>query len=294
VTVTLFRYSSTLGSRLYGLLLVAPLLILFGFFFIAPLAQSFITSFHTQSPSGAISDVWTLANYKALGNRYYIGILVRTLRIGAEVTIIAAILAYPVAIFIAGSSRTWQTILTFLYVAPWFVNVAVKALGWTFLLSPHGIVNEVLRSLGLIEVPLRLMNNETGVIIGLTHASLVLVVLPLTAAIQAIEPALIAAAGNLGARGWQVFCLVIFPLTIPALAVGVAITFLLAITAYATPTLLGGVSTPMMAYLTFQVNLVRLDWPLGSAMAVAFLAVTLSVLGVLHLVVRRATKWAAA
>ncbi len=259
-----------------------------------PLAQSFITSFHAQSQSGAISNIWTLANYRALGNRYYIDILLRTLRIGAEVTIIAATLAYPVAVFIARSSRTWQTLLMFLYVAPWFVNVAVKALGWTFLLSPHGIVNQGLIRLGIIEAPLRLMNNETGVIIGLVNASLVLLVLPLTAAIQAIEPALIAAAGNLGARRRQVFCRVIFPLTIPALAVGVAITFLLAITAYATPTLLGGVSTPMVAYLTFQVNLVRLDWPLGSAMAAAFLAVTLGVLGALHLVVRRATKWTVA
>jgi putative spermidine/putrescine transport system permease protein len=272
---------------------MGPLLIVFGFFFLVPLAQSFVTSFHPQSASGVISGVWTLRNYRALDDRYYVDILVRTLRIGAEVTIIAALLAYPVAFFIAGASRTWQTFLTFLYVAPWFVNVAVKALGWTFLLSRHGIVNEGLTRLGLIEHPLRLMNNETGVVIGLVHASLVLLVLPLTAAIQAIEPALIAAAGNLGARGWQVFCLVIFPLTIPALAVGVAITFLLAITAYATPTLLGGVSTPMVAYLTFQVNLVRLDWPLGSAMAAAFLAVTLILLGALHLVVRRATKWTA-
>lgn len=294
MTLALSRYSSTLSRRFSGPLLVAPLLFLFGFFFLVPLAQSFITSFHAQSPSGAISSIWTLANYRALGNRYYIDILVRTLRIGAEVTIIAAALAYPVAVFIAGSSRTWQTLLIFLYVAPWFVNVAVKALGWTFLLSPHGIVNQGLIHLGIIEAPLRLMNNETGVIIGLVHASLVLLVLPLTAAIQAIEPALIAAAGNLGARRWQVFCRVIFPLTIPALAVGAAITFLLAITAYATPTLLGGVSTPMVAYLTFQVNLVRLDWPLGSAMAAAFLAVTLGVLGALHLVVRQATKWTVA
>jgi putative spermidine/putrescine transport system permease protein len=274
-----------------GLLLTAPLIILFAVAFLAPLEASLSMSFHGQDTSGIASSDWTVRNYAALGNVYYLGILARTLRIGVEVTIISVILAYPIALFIAKARRPVQTLMVFVYVAPWFVNVAVKALGWTFLLSPHGMVNLALMHLGLIQAPLRLMNNETGVIIGLVHVSLVLLVLPLNAAIQAIEPSLIAAAQNLGARRWEVFWRIVFPLTIPGLAVGIVIVFLLTITAYATPTLLGGVSTPMVAFLTYQINLVKLDWPLGSAMAVGFLAVTLVTVGGLQLAVRSMTKW---
>src|SRR6185437_12943429 len=126
--------------------------------------------------------------------------------------------------------------------------------------------------LGLIAAPLRLLNNEIGVVIGLVHVSLAVLVLPLNASIQGIDRNLLAAARNLGAGEWQLFWRVMLPLTLPSLMVGIIIVYLLTITAFATPTLLGGVSTPMVAFLTYQVNLVKLDWPLGSAMAVALLA----------------------
>jgi putative spermidine/putrescine transport system permease protein len=277
--------------RYAGVALCAPLLLLFVIAFVAPLLASVMMSFHALDPSGVPSSGWTLENYAALADAYYLTILGRTLRVGLEVTAFSAVLAYPVALFIARASRTLQTFLLFIYIAPWFVNVAVKALGWTFLLSPHGLINDMLVRLGLIAAPLRLMNNEVGVVIGLVHVSLVVLVLPLNAAIQGIDRNLLAAARNLGAGEWQVFARIVLPLTLPSLMVGIIIVYLLTITAFATPTLLGGVSTPMVAFLTYQVNLVKLDWPLGSAMAVAFLAVTLAVLAGLRMITRSATRW---
>src|SRR5581483_6559082 len=101
---------------------------------------------------------------------FYGGIFLRTLRISLAVTAITAVLVYPVALFISRLSARAQSLVILAYVSPWLVNTVVKALGWTLILRSNGLVNTVLRDLGVVTTPLRLMINETGVVIALLPA----------------------------------------------------------------------------------------------------------------------------
>ena len=254
---------------------MAPLIALMLIGFVWPLLQVVINSFHPNTPQGIDESLWTLDNYRRLADPLYGSIIARTLRISATVTMITALLVYPVAIFISRLSPRAQSWMILAYISPWLVNTVVKALGWTLLLRTNGVVNSALRELDLISMPLRLLLSETGVIIALVPGHFMFVLLPLWTAISALDPALSWAAGTLGATRFGNFRRVILPLTLPALIVGLVINFIMNMTAFAVPTLIGGVRNEVASMRAYQVNLVSLDWPLGGAIAVALLVFTL-------------------
>ena len=107
-----------------------------------------MNSLHPHSDSGAVAGVWTLANYRKLVDPFYLGVLWRTLRVSAIVSMLTAVLAYPVAWYAAGLRPVAQAWLLMVYITPWLVNVAVKAFGWSLLLSSTGLINRTLRDLG--------------------------------------------------------------------------------------------------------------------------------------------------
>lgn len=255
-------------------LFVLPLCLALAGAFVWPLLEGIVNSFHPFTRAGIDTSTWTLANYAKLPDSYYLGILLRTIRISLIVSAVTALLAYPVAIYIASLGGRAQALMLLVYMAPWLVNVVVKAFGWSLILASNGVLNQGLKALGLIDAPLRLMLNETGVVIGLIHGHFIFVLLPLWAALCALDPNLRWAAGTLGARSWQIFRRITLPLTLPALFAGLIINFTMNMTAFATPALLGGARARVVAYLAYEVNLVDLNWPLGSAMAVALLVIT--------------------
>jgi len=257
-------------------LFVAPLAVVMALGFVVPSVQSVLNSFHPNTPSGIDGAIWTLENYGKLVDSFYVGILGRTLRVSLTISAITAVLAYPVAIYIAGLSGRAQALFLLVYMTPWLVNAVVKAFGWALLLASNGIINRWLRAAEVIDVPLRLMFNETGIMIGLVHGHFVFVLLPLWAALSGLDSNLRWAAANLGARPWSIFWRITLPLTLPALLAGVIINFTLNMAAFATPALLGGARAPVVSYLAYETVLVDLNWPLGAAMAMVLLAITLA------------------
>lgn len=244
--------------------------------FVWPLGHAFIGSFHPNTPQGIDTARWTLSNYVRLADPFYGEVLLRTLRISLAVTAITAVLAYPVAIFVARLSPRAQSWMILAYISPWLVNTVVKALGWTLLLRHNGVINTVLLDAHLIAAPLKLMLNEPGVIIALIPGHFMFVLLPLWTAIGALQPELAWAAGTLSASPLAVFRRVTLPLTLPALIAGLVINFIMNMTAFAIPMLLGGLRNLVASMLAYQINLVTLDWPLGAALAVALLLLTLA------------------
>lgn len=263
------------GSSARLVLLVLPLLVVMLAFYLAPLMRAIVNSFHAFGPGGIDSEVWTLANYRRAFDTYYGGILLRTVKISLIITAVTCLAAYPVGLWIVRRSARTQALILLVYMAPWLVNVVVKALGWSLILGGGGIINRVLRGLGLIEAPLQLMFNETGVIIGLVHGHFMFVLLPLWAALGALDPNLRWAAANLGAGAAQTFLRVTLPLTLPALLAGGLINFIMNMGAFATPALLGGSRTRVVAYLAYEVNLIELNWPFGGALAVVLFLIVL-------------------
>jgi ABC-type spermidine/putrescine transport system permease subunit I len=256
-------------------LFAAPLLLVMAVGFVWPLVQALINSLHPNTPQGIDFAHWTLGNYARLADPFYGEILTRTVRISLIVTAITAVLAYPVALFVARLPPRAQSLVILAYISPWLVNTVVKALGWTLLLRTNGVVNTILRQFDVIASPLKLMINETGVIIALIPGHFMFVLLPLWAAVSGLDPALSWAAGTLGARPRAVFWRVVLPITLPAFIAGLVINFIMNMTAFAIPMLLGGARNMVASMLAYQVNLVSLDWPLGGALAVALLAFTL-------------------
>jgi putative spermidine/putrescine transport system permease protein len=263
------------GQRLAWLFL-APLCVLMLCGYVLPLVETMMNSLHPNGPEGIDRGSWTLQNYVRLIDPLLGMVLVRTLRISLIVTALTALLAYPVAMFIARQKPRLQAWLILAYVSPWLVNTVVKSFGWMLLLRNNGVINTLLLQSGLVGRPLRLMLNETGVIIALLPGHFLFVLLPLWAAIGGIDPALRWAAGTLGATPRAVFFRVILPLTLPALLAGLVINFIMNLTAFAAPMLLGGARTQVLSMLAYQINLVLLDWPFGGAFAVALLAFTLA------------------
>jgi ABC-type spermidine/putrescine transport system permease subunit I len=257
---------------------LAPLIAVMAIGFVWPLAQALVNSLHPNTPQGIDTGSWTLANYQRIPDPLYVEILARTLRISLVITAITAVIAYPVALFIARLPPRLEALMILAYVSPWLVNTVVKALGWNLLLRTNGVVNTLLRELDIISVPLRLMLNETGVVIALIPGHFMFALLPLWAALKGLDPALSWAAGTLGARPSAVFWRVVLPLTLPAFIAGLVINFIMNMTAFAIPMLLGGMRNEVTSMLAYQVNLIALDWPFGGALAVALLAFTLALI----------------
>ncbi|MGE0716582.1 MAG: ABC transporter permease, partial [Alphaproteobacteria bacterium] len=265
--------SARLGGGVWFFL--GPAVLLMAAAYLAPLFDTAVISFHPNLPTGIDRGTWTLANYFRLIDDYYWTVLLRTLRVSLVIAALSVVLAYPVAIWLAGLGPRAQAWAILVYMSPWFVNTVVKSFGWTLILGNNGLVNNALRALGLIDLPVRLMLNETGIVIGLLPGHFLFVLLPLWAALKGLDANLRWAALTLGARPWQVFLRVTLPLTLPALAAGAIINFTMNMAAFAAPALLGGTRTRVLSFVAYQVNLEELNWPFGGALAVALLVVTL-------------------
>lgn len=252
-----------------GLLLVGPLALVIVGAFLVPLLLLAPTSFQEYMPSaGIVADSWTLQNYvRILADDYYREVVWRTLGLGFAVTCCCLLLGYPVAYLIVRGPPKWRLPLTLLVIFPLMLNLVVRSFGWIALLANRGLINNFLVEVGLIDTPLKLMFNLTGLLIGLTHIYLPFMVLMLVAALQNVPRDVEAAASTLGSSRLHVFTSVTLPLTAPGIIGGSILVFVLTISALVTPRMLGGPTYKVMATLIYDEYMQLLDWPSGSALS---------------------------
>jgi putative spermidine/putrescine transport system permease protein len=268
--------------------ILLPTLAVFGLIFAAPLADLILLSFHHMSGPAQVDAAYTLANYRAfVTDPFYLEMLLRTCGLGMLVTLGCLVVGYPVAYYLARTPSRWRGFALFLVISPLLVSAIVRNIGWFPLLSQSGAVNWLLLKLGLIVTPLSLINNFTGVVIGLVHALLPFMILTLTTVIQRIESDLEEAAANLGAGPLQTFWRVLLPLSLPGVVSGSLLVFAMAISAYTTPAILGGNRVLVMATYIAQQFRTVLNYPAGGT-AAALLLLFAIVLTVLALQVRPA------
>ena len=225
------------------------------------------------------SNGFTFRNYsRMLVNSGYASSLETTLEVAALVTVLSTVLAYPVALLLAGL-RGWQARLVLAIVLlPLWTSLLVRTFAWLVLLQRHGLINSALLTLGIIDAPLALVNNLTGTVIGMTHVMTPFVVLPVTASLLAVDPVLHRAAQSLGANRWRAFWGVVFPLSLSGVVSGVTLVFLMSLGFYVMPSFLGGGSLRMWPN-RIQTNIeVYPDWGAASALGVVLLMVTVAVL----------------
>ena len=272
-------------------LLIAPTIGLTAAFLVMPYLNMVVMSFRTPSTRQVFAPGYTIANYFKVifdPDFYYMGVLANTLVLGVTVAAICLVLGYPLAYHLARTPARYKGVLYALVLSPLLVGVVVRCYGWMVILGFNdGLINNLLRSVGLIESPLRLMNNTFGVTVGLVHIFLPFMVLPLLGAIQSINPALEEAAQSLGASRLTTMRRVVFPLSLPGVQAGTVLVFVLTISAYVTPILLGGFKVVIMPTLVVQQLIDAMLWPFGAA-----LAFVLSVAGALSVYAYlKATSW---
>lgn len=260
-------------GRLLPILLVAPTLLYLTVFLVVPYINIVVMSFRRPARVSAYEAGFTLDNYfSALTDGYYLSVLAQTLWIGVATAAICLVVGFPVAYNLARGNPRWTGLLYTLVLSPLLVGVVVRTFGWLIILSGNGVANRFLRDVGLTDAPVRLMNNEFGVIVGLVHVLLPLMILPLLSSLQAVNPALELAARSLGASRWTAFRRVTLPMCMPGIQAGTILVFVLAVSAYVTPIMLGGAQVRTMPVLIVQQLIDNFRWPFGAALALILAA----------------------
>lgn len=262
-------------------ILLSPALAAIAFLLIAPMVFVLMYSFWLRSSVGAEVSGFYLDNWReVLGDPFYRDILFSTLRIAAITTVLCAALGYVPAYFIAMSTTRHKTLLLLLLILPFWISYIIRTMSWINILGVSGAVNQVLIGLGIVSQPVQLLYNETTVILGLVHFLLPFMVLNVYVSLDAIDPNLADASRSLGATDLQTFREVTLPLSLPGLAAGGLLCFVLAAGTYITPLVLGGPRDAMFANLVFETIITQLNWPLGSALSIVLLLVLGSIVAV--------------
>jgi spermidine/putrescine transport system permease protein len=249
-------------------LLLSPATALLAFTLAAPLALLVLYSFWTQR--GLVIDTQlTLAEYAAvLTRKIYLVVFLRSLAISSAAALLAILLAYPVAYFIAFRAKA-KFIWLLLVTIPFWTSYLLRVFAWKVILGFNGVINSTLTGLHLVSAPLSiLLYNPWAVLITLVHGYAAFAILPIFVALEKLDPALLDAAADLGDPPFWRFARITLPLSLTGVLAAFVLIFIPATGDYVTPSLVGGPEGLMIANL-IQVQFGRVDnWPLGAALAI--------------------------
>ena len=257
------------------LFLGLPTIFWFACLIVVPLVMTLILSFASRDAYGRIIYEWSFQNYIRFMDPLYLQILWRSFYLGLFTVIICLLIGYPLAYFIARSPKNLKPLFLMLVIAPFWINLLIRAYGWMILLRYEGIINIFLRRIGLIEEPLQLMYNDGAVLVGLVYVFLQFMVLPLFATIDKMDWTLLESAQDLGAKPFHTFRHITLPLTLPGIIGGSILTFVPAFGSFIIPRILGGSNSIMIGnIIETQIKTAR-NWPFASASAVILIVTAL-------------------
>lgn len=254
----------------------APALVWTALFFVLPLVAMLLMSVSARV-EGKIELVWTLDNYRAFLTRAdgtFVGALRNSIEVTVLATIISVLVAYPLAYILAYRVPSrWQRLMLVLTVLPFWTSYVVRSYSWLLVLSENGIINQFLLWSGMLEQPVGMGNSRFATVLGFVHFFAMLLTLTIYANLVQIKDSYRKAAADLGANGFQVFWHVTLPLSMPGVAVGAFLTFVLAIGDYITPQILGGAKEMLLPQaIMLQIGR-QADFPLASALSMILMVV---------------------
>ena len=253
---------------------------------IVPVGIIVVVSFSTRGPYGGFDYIFTTAPYKQLlfnegwtgeleFNPQYLIVVARTLLLSATTTIICLLLSFPVAHFISLQKPTLKMVLIYLVTLPFWVSMIVRVYSWIIILGNDGVIAKTLRALGLVDSMGSLLFGNTAMLIGLVYSYIPLMILPIFASIEKLDPALVEASHDLYGSRFTTLRRVILPLCQPGMLAGSILVFVPCLGAVLEPTLLGGGKTMMMGNLIqLQFGAAR-NWPLGAAISIVLMSAVL-------------------
>ena len=271
------------GMTVVRRIFLAPSVLVLTALFAAPLCIVILYSLRERGIYGGVTSLWTIGNYIRLFDPLYGTILFRSFVMAGVATLGCLLLGFPLALFISRSGRRKNLYLQ-LVMLPFWTSFLVRTYAWLFLLRDTGLINTLLMGTGITREPLPLLYNESAVFVGLIYGYLPFAVLPLYAALERMDPSLLEASADLGARPWGTVTHVLIPLSLPGFRASGLLVFIPCLGAYLTPDLLGGGKTVMAGNLIQNQFTTARDWPFGSAVSLVLMAI---VMVLLMLLIRR-------
>jgi len=266
---------------------ITPALLLLAFLFILPMLGVVRTSLYPGVRSFNAEGFTAFQYVKLLSDSFYLQVLFDTILDGIVVAIACLILGFPVGYSLArlpARQRRWRLILVIL---PLTLSLVVIVFGWMVVLGRNGVVNNLLMGVGLIDHPAQLLYNRTVVRLVLVQQFLPFMILSVMSTCSQINPVLEHAAANLRANRFTTLRKVVLPLAMPGIISGLTLVFILTVSAFVTPRLVGGGKVQMLGSIIYEQIVVALNWPLGAALSIILLVITTLITGVTNMVLTR-------
>lgn len=220
----------------------------------------------------------TLDNYARLSDPKYLKVMLGSLLLAVETTGLCLLLGYPFAYFMARSRPKVRVWLLILVIAPFWTNALIRMYGWKILLSANGPMNQLLKTLGLVDKPVKLLYTQTAVLIGMVYGMIPFVILPVYSGLERMDFTVVEAARDLGASPFKAFWTTTFPMTLPSALAGCVLTFLPSVGLFFISDILGGANTVLWGNLVHDELLKSRDLPFAAALSVVLLMLTMLVL----------------
>src|SRR5947209_20032823 len=211
-------------------------------------------------------------NYATLfSDSLYLWSYLKSLQVAAISTLILLLIAYPVAYALARAPRPWQGMLVLLIILPFWTSFLIRVYAWINILQHDGLLNQALIALHVIDAPITWLATDTAVYLGIVYSYFPFMVLPLFAALERMDNALLEAAADLGSPPWRAFFAVTVPLSLPGIVAGTLLCFIPIMGEFVIPDLLGSSSTSMIGQMLWLEFFGNRDWPVASALAIVLL-----------------------
>jgi spermidine/putrescine transport system permease protein len=266
-------------------LFLAPAAAWFGTMLVLPLVVVLVFSFGERGAAGGYAAAVTLANFANLGARWTA--FQNTLVLAPAGTILCLLIAYPLAYFLAiRSSPRWRTLLLILVIVPFWTSILIRSYAWIFILGGQGLP-KLLDLIGLGNP--RLINTPFAVLVGIVYGYLPLMVFPIYVSLERLDKRLLEASSDLGSPPWRSFLQVTLPLSMPGVATGCMLVFILLMGEFLIPAMLGGGKVFFVGNALVDLFLQSRNWPFGSAVAVALVIIMLVTV---TLYMRATRRWA--
>ena len=267
------------SDRRFGFWLKLPMYLWTIAFVFVSLLYIIGLSFLRRDELIGVTDQVTLENYTRMADPQYLRVLWQSLRLSAITTVLCTLIGYPFGYLMARLNPTARSIIMLLIIIPFWTNALIRIYGWRILLMGNGPINTILQKLGLITKPLKLLNTEGAVLLGMVYALIPFMILPSFTAVEKMDFSVVEAARDLGASPFKAFLTVTIPLTLSGLMAGCVLVFIPSMGLFFLSDLLGGSKTVLAGGLIQSLYKSR-NLPMAAALSVLLLSVTCAVIAV--------------
>ena len=245
-----------------------------------PLIYILCMSFLKRAQTRGVVAEFSFDSYARMVTPTYLKVYAQSMWLAVLTTLFTLLIGYPFSYFVSRLSERRRSLVLLLVVVPFWTNSLVRIYGWMILLRSQGVINTLLIALGVIDTPLKLLYNFGAVLVGMIYALLPFMILSTYSAIEKLDPSLVEAARDLGAGRWRAFWTVTVPMTRAGIMAGCVLVFIPSVGLFFISDLLGGAKTMLLGNLIKNELLTARDWPMGAALSVVMMAMTLLVIGI--------------